>query len=58
VRWHGEIDRILQLPDVKERLQKLGAEPMQMTIPEFTQFVQREVADSQRIIQAAGLKPQ
>jgi tripartite-type tricarboxylate transporter receptor subunit TctC len=43
---------------VKERLQKLGAEPMQMTIPEFTQFVQREVADSQRIIQAAGIKPQ
>jgi hypothetical protein len=31
---------------------------MQMTIPEFTQFVQREVADSQRIIQAAGIKPQ
>ena len=53
-----DVQTALASPDVRERLQKLGAEPMQMTIPEFTQFVQREVADSQRIIQAAGLKPQ
>jgi tripartite-type tricarboxylate transporter receptor subunit TctC len=53
-----DVQAALASPDVKERLQKLGAEPMQMTIPEFTQFVQREVADSQRIIQAAGIKPQ
>jgi tripartite-type tricarboxylate transporter receptor subunit TctC len=53
-----DVQAALASPDVKERLQKLGADPMQMTIPEFTQFVQREVADSQRIIQAAGIKPQ
>jgi tripartite-type tricarboxylate transporter receptor subunit TctC len=53
-----DVQTALASPDVRERLQKLGADPMQMTIPEFTQFVQREVADSQRIIQAAGLKPQ
>ena len=50
--------RALASPDVKERLEKLGAEPMQMTITEFTQFVRAEVAESQRIIQAAGIKPQ
>ena len=53
-----DVQAALASPDIKERLQKIGAEPMQMTIPEFTQFVQREVADSQRIIQAAGIKPQ
>jgi tripartite-type tricarboxylate transporter receptor subunit TctC len=53
-----DVQAALASPDVRERLQKLGADPMQMTIPEFTQFVQREVADSQRIIQAAGIKPQ
>jgi tripartite-type tricarboxylate transporter receptor subunit TctC len=53
-----DVQAALASPDIKERLQKIGAEPMQMTIPEFTQFVQREIADSQRIIQAAGLKPQ
>jgi len=53
-----DVQAALASPDVRERLQKLGADPMQMTIPEFTHFVQREVADSQRIIQAAGIKPQ
>jgi len=53
-----DVQAALASADVKERLRKLGAEPMLMTIPEFTQFVQREIADSQRIIQAAGLKPQ
>ena len=28
VRWNGEIDRILQLPDVKERLVGNGMEPV------------------------------
>jgi tripartite-type tricarboxylate transporter receptor subunit TctC len=53
-----DVQAALASPDVRERLQKLGADPMQMTIPEFTGFVQREIADSQRIIQAAGIKPQ
>jgi tripartite-type tricarboxylate transporter receptor subunit TctC len=57
-KMNKDVQAALASPDVKERLQKLGAEPMQMTIPEFTQFVQREVADSQRIIQAAGIMPQ
>jgi len=57
-RINKDVQAALAAADVKERLRKLGAEPMQMTIPEFTQFVQREIADSQRIIQAAGIKPQ
>src|SRR5262245_22245688 len=53
-----DVNRALASEDLKERLLKLGAEPMNMTIPEFTQFVRREVEDSQRIIKAAGIQPQ
>ena len=52
------VQRALTSDDLKERLLKLGAAPMLMSPAEFTQFVRREVEDSQRIIKAAGIKPQ
>ncbi len=48
----------LASPEVRERLMRLGTEPGNMTIPEFTAFVRKEIADTQRILQAAGIKPQ
>jgi len=48
----------LAAPDVRERLMRLGTEPGNMTIPEFTQFVRKEIEDTQRILKAAGIKPQ
>lgn len=48
----------LASPEVRDRLMKLGTEPGNMTIPEFTQFVRKEIADTQRILIAAGIKPQ
>jgi tripartite-type tricarboxylate transporter receptor subunit TctC len=53
-----DVNAALQSADLKERLMKLGAEPMNMTIPQFTDFVRREIEDSQKIIKAAGIKPQ
>jgi len=53
-----DVQRALASPDLRDRLMRLGAEPMQMTIPEFTEFVRREIEDSQRIIKAAGIQPQ
>jgi tripartite-type tricarboxylate transporter receptor subunit TctC len=53
-----DVNAALQSADLKERLMKLGAEPMNMTIPQFTDFVRREIEDSQQIIKAAGIKPQ
>ena len=29
-----------------------------MTIPEFTEYVRKEVADTQKVLAAAGIKPQ
>jgi len=48
----------LASPDLRDRLTKLGTEPGAMTIPEFTQFVRKEVEETQRILKAAGIKPQ
>jgi tripartite-type tricarboxylate transporter receptor subunit TctC len=53
-----DVNRALQSPDLRERLSNLGTEPMSMTIPEFTQFVRREVEDTGKVLRAAGIKPQ
>lgn len=44
--------------ETRERLTKLGTVPGNMSIPEFTAFVRKEIEETQRILQAAGIKPQ
>ena len=44
--------------DLKGRLQKLGTEPGSLSLPEFTNFVAKEVDETKKILQAAGIKPQ
>ena len=53
-----DVNAALASPDLRDRLVKLGTEPGNMTIPEFTEFVRREVADTQKVLNAAGIKPQ
>jgi tripartite-type tricarboxylate transporter receptor subunit TctC len=53
-----DVGRVLQLPDVKERLASFGAEAMPMTPAEFRKFVQAEIDDSAKVIKAAGIKAQ
>ena len=54
----AEIARILQLPDVKERLLGLGAEPAPNTPDEFDVYIRAEVAKFRKIVQDAGIKPE
>ena len=53
-----DVNAALQSPDLKGRLMKLGTEPGSMSISEFTAFIHSEVAETQKILQAAGIKPQ
>jgi tripartite-type tricarboxylate transporter receptor subunit TctC len=53
-----DINAALAAPDVRERLTKLGTVPGNMSIPEFTNFVRKEIDETQKILQAAGIKPQ
>jgi tripartite-type tricarboxylate transporter receptor subunit TctC len=47
----------LQSPEVRERLPKLGAEPMAMTPGEFDALVREELRTNAVLVKAAGIKP-
>jgi tripartite-type tricarboxylate transporter receptor subunit TctC len=54
----SEIARIVELPDVKERLRALGADPAPTTPEAFDAYVRTEVAKFQKIVRDAGIKPE
>ena len=54
----ADVQRAWAAPDIKDRLGKMGLEPMPMTPTEFKAFVKNEVEDASRVLQAAGVKPQ
>jgi len=55
-RLHAEVTRVLGLPEVKERLEKLGAAPMPMAQPAFEKFLETETAAAAQLVKAAGIK--
>jgi len=55
---NAEVRRSLQSADVKERLAKLGTEPMSMTPAESDAFIRREHDDLGKVMRDAGLAPQ
>lgn len=55
-KLNSEIVAILQHPDVKERLQGLGAEVMTSTPAELNDHIRSEIAKWAKIIKAAGVK--
>lgn len=57
-KLHAATVKALGDPEVKERLARLGADPMPMSMPEFESFMRSEVDDAIRIAKAAGIKPQ
>jgi len=52
----AEINRILQLPDVRERLGSLGAEIVGGTPKEFAAHIQREIPKWAKVIKDAGVR--
>ena len=55
-KLNREVTRILGLPDVKERLLALGAEPTPTTPEQFDTHVRSEIAKFRKIIQDANIK--
>jgi tripartite-type tricarboxylate transporter receptor subunit TctC len=53
-----DVNAALASPDLRDRLTKLGTVPGNLTIPQFTDFVQKEIDETKKILEAAGLKPQ
>ena len=55
-RLHAELVRVLNAPDIRERLQGLGADPVGNTPEQYTAFMQNEIAKWAKVIKAAGIK--
>jgi len=57
-RLNKELIAVLALPEVKERLAKIGADPSPTSPAEFDALVVRELAENGQLVKAAGIKAQ
>ena len=55
---NADVAKVLAMPDVRERLAGLGAEPMVMTPADFRKLMRDEMDDSAKVVKAAGIKAQ
>ncbi len=57
-KLNAEAAKALMLPDVRERLLSLGAEPAAMPLPQFVTWARGEVTKWVRLVKEAGIEPQ
>lgn len=55
-RLNTEINRIVQLPGMRERFAGVGAEPLQGTPKQWAAYVREEVAKWAKVVKAAGVR--
>jgi tripartite-type tricarboxylate transporter receptor subunit TctC len=55
-RLHREFNAAVNAPDVRERLVKIGADPLSLTLPEFEAMIGAEFESNAKLIKAAGIK--
>ena len=56
-RLNQEVNKVLQLPEVRERIEKLGADVLMMPLPEFEAMIRQELVENEKLLKAAGMKP-
>ena len=57
-RLHDEIAKALKVPEVKDKLARSGAEPMDMSLTRFEAYFKKELDINERLVKAAGIQPQ
>ena len=55
-KWNAEVTKILNSPDMRERLTAQGAEPAPTTPEQFAAFIQSEIPKYARIVKISGAK--
>ena len=55
-KWNAEVTKILNSPEMRERLTAQGAEPAPTTPEQFAAFIQSELPKYARIVKASGSK--
>jgi tripartite-type tricarboxylate transporter receptor subunit TctC len=53
-RVNGDVSAILQAPDLRERLQRMDAEPSPLSPEDFARFVREEIAKWAKVVKASG----
>lgn len=56
-RWHSEIAKVLAMPEIREKMQGMGTDPVGSSPEEFAQFMKLETAKWARIIRDAQIRP-
>jgi len=57
VKLNSELAKILQLPDIKERLKELGVEAGGGTPEQFGDFIKKEIAKWAKVVKESGARP-
>ena len=57
-RWNSEINRFLQLPDVKERMAGLGLDPVGGSPQRLREVVTRDIRKWREVVKAARITPE
>ncbi len=57
-KLNTEIEKAMQVPAVREKLAKLGVQPMPMTAEQFAQFVKEDLVVNAELAKAAGISAQ
>ena len=55
-RLHKEINTVVQNAEVSDRIRKLGADPLVMSIGEFEGMIARELKENAELIRKAGIR--
>jgi tripartite-type tricarboxylate transporter receptor subunit TctC len=55
-RLNGEVRRIVQLPDVRERFRSDGIEPATLDVKAFSSFMASEIERWNPIVRASGAR--
>jgi tripartite-type tricarboxylate transporter receptor subunit TctC len=53
---NGEVNKIINAPDVKETWSKQGAVPMGMTIDQFDKFLRQDIVKWAKVVKLSGAK--
>ena len=56
-KLHDEIEKALQVPEVQEKLKKLGVEEQLLTVAQFDKFVSHDMAGTLKLAKDAHLQP-
>jgi len=55
-KLNAEVVRILETPEVRERMAGLGAEPLGLGLAEYTRYVEAELVKWARVVKEAGAR--